>query len=102
MGFEKGHSFGKGRIKGSKNASTKVIKETFQQLLEQNLDKIQDDLNELEPKDRLNFILSLAGYVIPKMKATEITADITTQKEGLSIQEIFAMSDDEIDNLINE
>jgi hypothetical protein len=101
MGFEKGHSFGKGRIKGSKNVSTKAIKETFQELLEQNLDKIQDDLNELEPKDRLNFILSLAGYVIPKMKATEISADITTQK-GLSIQEIFAMSDDEIDNLINE
>ena len=46
-----------GRPKGSVGKSNNKIRETFQLLLENNIEKIQDDLNELEPKTALNYYL---------------------------------------------
>jgi hypothetical protein len=64
-----------GRPKGSVNKSSNEIRETFQLLLSNNLEKIQDDLNELEPKDRIKLLLDLASFIIPKMKSVDLTAD---------------------------
>ena len=64
-----------GRPKGSVNKSSNEIRETFQLLLENNLEKIQDDLNELEAKDRIKLLLDLASFIIPKMKSVDLTAD---------------------------
>ena len=67
-------TFGKnnsGRPKGSVNKSSNEIRDTFQNLLNNNLEKIQDDLNELEPKDRIQMLLSLANYILPKLRSTE-------------------------------
>ena len=60
-----------GRPKGSVNKSSNEIRDTFQNLLNNNLEKIQDDLNELEPKDRIQMLLSLANYILPKLRSTE-------------------------------
>ena len=60
-----------GRPVGSKNLASSQIRETFQLLLSNNLEKIQDDLNELEPKDRIQLLLSLANYILPKLRSTE-------------------------------
>ena len=70
--FTKGN---RGRPKGTPNKTTKEIREKFQFIIENNIDAIQDDLNELEPKDRVKMLLELSQYVIPKLKATEITTD---------------------------
>ncbi|RLD26305.1 MAG: hypothetical protein DRI75_11990 [Bacteroidetes bacterium] len=81
MGFKKNNKLGKGRIKGSKN-STEVIKDTFKQLLEANLEGIQKDLDILDPKDRLNFLLQLAGYETSIEIRKRVTAarDIQTKR----------------------
>ena len=71
-------TFGKnnsGRPKGSVNKSNNKIRETFQLLLENNIEKIQDDLNELEPKDRIKLLLDLSNFIIPKMKSVDLKAD---------------------------
>jgi hypothetical protein len=60
-----------GRPKGSVNKTSNEIRDTFQNLLNNNLEKIQDDLNELEPKDRIQMLLSLANYILPKLRSTE-------------------------------
>ena len=73
-------TFGKnnsGRPKGSVNKSSNEIRETFQLLLSNNLEKIQDDLNELEAKDRIKLLLDLASFIIPKMKSVDLKADKT-------------------------
>ena len=64
-----------GRPKGSVNKSSNEIRETFQLLLSNNLEKIQDDLNELEAKDRIQLLLSLANYILPKLRSTEYTGE---------------------------
>jgi hypothetical protein len=64
-----------GRPKGSVNKSSNEIRETFQLLLENNIEKIQEDLNELDPKDRIKLLLDLSSFIIPKMKSVDLKAD---------------------------
>jgi len=64
-----------GRPKGSVNKSSNEIRETFQLLLENNIEKIQEDLNELAPKDRIKLLLDLSNFIIPKMKSVDLKAD---------------------------
>ena len=61
-----------GRPKGSVGKSNNKIRDTFQLLLENNIEKIQDDLNELEAKDRIKLLLDFASFIIPKMKSIDV------------------------------
>ena len=65
-----------GRPKGSVNKSSNEIRETFQLLLENNLSKLQEDLNELEPKDRIKLLLNLSNYILPKLRSIDLQSDI--------------------------
>lgn len=67
-----------GRPKNSKNLVSTAVKDSFALLLENNLDQLQDDLDQLKPLDRLKIIVELAGYFIPKLKATDL--QITEQE----------------------
>ena len=72
-------TFGKnnsGRPKGSVNKSSNEIRETFQLLLVNNIEKIQEDLNELEPKDRIKLLLDLSNYILPKLRSIDLQSDI--------------------------
>ena len=64
-----------GKPKGATSKQNKEIRERFKMLLDNNLDQIEDDLQKLNSKDRIDAIISLASYVIPKLKATEHRAE---------------------------
>lgn len=67
--FEKGQSGNpSGRTKGSQNKTTKAIKEFIMQLLCDNMEQITEDLKSLDPKERLQIIVGLLPYVLPKTK----------------------------------
>lgn len=70
--FKKGNTLG-GRKPGSKNKTTEELRSIFSDLLENNIDTIQKDLDSLEPEERLKILLSLSKFVIPQLKATEIS-----------------------------
>ena len=65
-----------GRPKGSVGKSNNKIRETFQLLLENNLSKLQEDLNELEPKDRIKLLLNLSNYILPKLRSIDLQSVI--------------------------
>jgi hypothetical protein len=65
-----------GRIKGTPNKTTAEIREQFQLLIENNLTALENDLKELEPKDRIKAILDLSKFVLPTLKATELSTII--------------------------
>ena len=73
MAFEKGNNLG-GRTKGSTNKNTTEIRERFRLLLEANLDSIQEDLDSLDPEERLKVLLHLSKFVLPTLKNTELTS----------------------------
>ncbi|MBK5209395.1 MAG: hypothetical protein JJE44_07815 [Flavobacteriaceae bacterium] len=64
-----------GRTKGALNKSTTEIRERFNLLLDNNFNKLQSDIDLLEPKDRIKTILELAKFVVPTLRSTELTTD---------------------------
>jgi hypothetical protein len=93
-----GQKFG-GRTKGVPNRDTTEIRNSFQLLIENNLKQLEQDLKDLEPKDRVKAILDLSKFVIPLLKATEIT-DVS-EKIGFTPITINIIQPDEIKGIIN-
>lgn len=60
-----------GRQKGTPNRVTATLKEWLADLLDRNRERIEEDLEALEPRDRLAMLERLMGYVIPKCKVAE-------------------------------
>jgi hypothetical protein len=67
-----GKKFG-GRTKGAVNKTTSEIREHYQNLISNNLKQLNDDLKSLEPLQRLKIIIELSKFVVPTLKATELT-----------------------------
>ena len=72
MANNTGQKFG-GRTKGTPNRNTDEIRQNFQLLIENNLTTLENDLKELKPKDRIKAILDLSKFVLPTLKATELS-----------------------------
>lgn len=68
--FAKGNKGG-GRPKGSRNKTPNKIRDEFLQFLMKNIDKLQSDFDELEPRERIETILKMGRYVLPTLKAVE-------------------------------
>ena len=62
-----------GRLKGSSNQVTTKTKEAIHRLIEDSLEGLKEDLAQLTPKDRLNVLTGLLKYVIPTLKAQEVS-----------------------------
>jgi len=62
-----------GRKPGTPNRTTKEIREIFQNIVENNLDQIQEDIEELEPMARLRVIIELSKFVLPTLRATDVS-----------------------------
>lgn len=73
--FKKGNQLG-GRTAGAVGKSNAKTKEFFALLLENNLSKLQSDIDSLEPKDRLKILIDLAGFIVPKMKSVENNIEV--------------------------
>jgi len=67
-----------GRTKGTPNTATKELREKFTLLLENNFDKLQEDIDLLEPKERVKTLLELSKFVIPTLRSTELKTDNET------------------------
>lgn len=79
-----GRKFG-GRKTGTPNTTTKELREKFTLLLENNFDKLQSDIDLLEPKDRAKTLLELAKFVLPTLRATELTTDADSNFQTINI-----------------
>lgn len=86
--FEKGNS---GRPKGAKNKVNAQMRDLIQTLFDDNYGKIQEDLESLEPKDRLKFLTDLLPYLMPKLQSTSYNHKV----------DLDSMSEEDLDILIN-
>ncbi|MEX2336351.1 MAG: hypothetical protein WD555_03670 [Fulvivirga sp.] len=81
-----------GRPKGAKNKINIQIRDMIQNLFDDNFDKIQQDMDKLDPKDRLKFITDLLPYLLPKLQSTNLSTDIDLEE----------MTDQELDRIITK
>jgi len=84
-----------GRTAGTLNKTTLELREKFSLLIENNFDKLQSDIDLLEPKDRIKTILELAKFVVPTLRAVELGTEdgngfnpIINLGSGISPEEI--------------
>lgn len=78
-----------GKPVGASSKETKAIRQRFKKLLDDNLDTLQSDLDQLKPADRINAILSLANYVVPKLKSADLTFNAEVENKFKPIQIII-------------
>ena len=71
MANNTGQKFG-GRTAGTSNKTTAEVREAFATLLQNNFDKIQRDIDLLEPKERISTILQIAKFVIPVLRSVDV------------------------------
>jgi len=71
MPFKKGQSGNpNGRPKGSSNAETNFVKEAYSQIINSNLEKVNDWIEEVgrtNPYQAVKIILKMSDYVLPKL-----------------------------------
>lgn len=83
MKYQKGQSGNpEGRPLGAKDKTNKEIRETFKTLVEGNLPEIQNWITltaQKDPAKAIDLILKLSEFCIPKLKATELTANTNDQ-----------------------
>lgn len=73
----------KGRPKGSPNKSTDELRSMFRDFLSANMERLQSDFDQLEPKDRLLFIDRVARLILPP-----------------PMHELQTLTDEQLDHLI--
>ena len=55
-----------GRTKGTPNKVTQEVRDLFSQLVRDNLPQLKKDLAALEPYQRVNAMIKLSQFIIPK------------------------------------
>ena len=64
-----------GRAKGTPNKVTQEVRQLFNELVRENLPQLRLDLATLEPYQRVNALVKLSQFILPK--PTEETLEIT-------------------------
>ncbi len=61
-----------GKPRGAKNRTTIEVKQALQKIVDKELDQVDKYLKQLEPKERLDFLIKLLPYVTPKQSEIEV------------------------------
>jgi hypothetical protein len=69
-----GIKFG-GRQKGTPNKMTKELRSVLKDVLYQELEQIQEHLNALNPKERIELLIKLMPYALPKVASVSHTTN---------------------------
>lgn len=81
MRFDKNNNYGvKSTRKGVPNKATSDLRDRVKLIIDNNIERLQSDLDKVEPKERLNFLIQLLNFALPKLKAMEITDETSFNK----------------------
>ena len=69
-----GKKFG-GRQKGTPNNLTKELRTVLKDLIYEELETLQERLNQLETQERLQVLIQLLPYALPRISAISHSAD---------------------------
>jgi len=61
-----------GRTKNTPNKITSEVRSKISKILDNNINQVEQDLKQLQPKDRLNILLQLMKFIIPTLKQVEV------------------------------
>ncbi|MDX9773696.1 MAG: DUF5681 domain-containing protein [Bacteroidales bacterium] len=73
-----------GRPTGSKNKATTELREVISNVRSQEMTpaKLKTILNSLEPAQRINYLIKLSEFVLPKLTATSMEVNLEKLSDG--------------------
>lgn len=57
-----------GRELGTPNKTTSELRRVLKHIIDDELQSLQNNINELEPKERIELLIKLLPYVMPKVQ----------------------------------
>ena len=69
-----GNKYG-GRQKGTPNRMTKELRVLLKDIIYQELEEVQESFSLLEPKQRIELIIKLMPYILPKVNSKSHTTN---------------------------
>lgn len=84
-----------GRPKGSPNKKTEALRARVDSLIDDNWESLRDDIKELSSKERVDTIIKLLEYSLPKLSRTEFS-------EVSTVEELLMMTPEERRKRIDE
>ena len=75
----------KGRTSGSKGVTTE-IRNKYLQLIENNFEQLEQDLQTLKASERVKAIIELSKFILPTLKATEMSLSNETNFQAIEIE----------------
>jgi hypothetical protein len=75
----------KGRTTGSKGVTTE-IRNKYLQLIENNFEQLEQDLQTLKASERVKAIIELSKFILPTLKATEMSLSNETKFQAIEIE----------------
>ena len=75
----------KGRTNGSKGVTTE-IRNKYLQLIENNFEQLEQDLQTLKASERVKAIIELSKFILPTLKATEMSLSNETNFQAIEIE----------------
>ena len=75
----------RGRLKGGKNATAEIRKK-YLELIENNFDQLEKDIKTLRASERVKAIIDLSKFVLPTLKATEMSLNNETKFQAIEIE----------------
>lgn len=89
MPFQKGHKKVGGRQKGGQNRLNRDLRESIHQLIDDNWDKVNEDLSRLNSKERIEIIIKFMDFALPKLNKVNIeNSPIEEEVEHLTEEEL--------------
>lgn len=77
-----------GRQKGVLNRTTSETKEVLKKIVNKELNGINSLLRKLEPKERVDALIKLLPYIVPKQNAISLEREISFENEELKFTPI--------------
>ena len=74
-----------GRAKGTPNKLTSEVRKIISDSLTPTLENLQNELNSLSTKDRLDIVAKLLNFVLPKLKETDINTISDNQPNEIKV-----------------
>lgn len=79
-----------GRKPNTPNRVNAQSKEVIQNIINSEVLKIPDLLNKLKPKDRLEILIKLIGFVVPKQTKIELETDLPDRFTPVVVNMVIA------------
>ena len=75
-----------GRKSGSTNKTTTEIRKKYLELIEKNFEQLETDLKSLRASERVKAIIELSKFILPTLKATEMSLNNETKFQAIEIE----------------